>query len=244
LRRAEKGGAMARRVRRILAAGEPQGDVGRLKQLMDQVDSVGADAVALVGNLTREGGNLEDYRAIFKTLGPPRVQTFWVPGAADAPVSHYLRESFNMEMVYPFLHGVHGTMAVARGSSGYILFGGMGGEILDDPNAPRDEVSTLRYPAWEVEYRLKVLRELPHEYEKVFMFATLPAHKGLGQRGSEVLSQLIKTYEPRVALVAGGGGVRRELLASTLVVLPGSLARAEYAVVDIQNRELEPAKLD
>lgn len=235
---------MVTRVRRILAAGEPQGDVGKLKQLMDQVDRTGADAVALVGNLTREGGNLEDYRAIFKTLGPPRTQTFWVPGAADAPLSHYLRESFNIEMVYPFLHGVHGTVALARGASGYVLFAGMGGEILDDPNTPRDEVRTLRYPAWEVEYRLKVLRELTHEYDKVFMFATLPAHKGLHQRGSEVLAELIKTYDPRVALVAAGDGVRQELLGTTPVVLTGNLTRGEYAVVDIQDRKAKPAKLE
>ena len=232
---------MAGRVRRILAAGEPRGDVARLKQLMDQVDRTRADAVALVGNLTEEGGKLEDYRAIFKTLGPPRVETFWVPGPADAPLTHYLQESSNIETVYPFLHGVHGTVALG---SGYVLFGGMGGEILDDPNTQRDEVGALRYPGWEVEYRLKVLREFSHEYEKVFLFATLAAHKGLHQPGSEVLAELIKTYNPRVTLMAGGDGVRQELLASTLVVLPGSLTRGQYAVVDIQDRKAEPAQLE
>jgi Icc-related predicted phosphoesterase len=235
---------MATRVRRILAAGEPQGDVARLSQLMDQVDRTGADAVALVGNLTKEGGKLEDYRAIFKALGPPQVQTFWVPGPADAPLTHYLRESSNIETVYPFLHGVHGTVALSRGSSGYVLFAGMGGEILDDPNTPRDEVRTLRYPAWEVEYRLKVLHEFAHEYEKVFMFVTSPAHKGLQRPGSQALAELIKTYNPRVVLVAGGDGVRQELLGTTRVVLTGSLTRGQYAVVDIQDRKAKPAKLD
>jgi uncharacterized protein len=231
---------MARRVRRILAAGEPRGDVGRLKQLLDQVDRTGADAVALLGDLTEEGSKLEDYRAIFKTLGPPQVETFWIPGPADAPLTHYLRESSNIETVYPFLHGVHGTVALG---SGYVLFSGMGGEILDDPNTQRDEVGTLRYPGWEVEYRLKVLREFSHEYEKVFLFATSVAHKGLHQPGSEVLAELIKTYNPRVTLVTGGG-MRRELLANTLVVLTGSLTLGEYAVVDIQDRKVEFAKLE
>jgi hypothetical protein len=110
-----------RRVRKILAAGEPRGDVARLKQLVDQVDRTGADAIALVGSLTGEGGGIEGYRAIFKALGPPHLQTFWVPGPADAPVTHYLRESFNIETVYPFLHGVHGTVALG---SGYVLFAG------------------------------------------------------------------------------------------------------------------------
>jgi len=233
------------RVRRILAAGDPQGDVGRLRQLMDQIDRTDADAVALVGNLTGEADRPEDYRAIFKALGPPQVQTFWVPGPADVPLAHYLRESANIETVYPFLHGVHGAMALGRGPSGYLVFAGMGGEILDDPNTPRDEVGALRYPAWEVEYRLKVLRELAHDYEKVFLFATRPAHKGRQRPGSEVLAELIKTYDPRVALVAGGGdGVGRELLGTTPVVYTGSLTKGDYAVVDIQDRKAEPAKLD
>jgi hypothetical protein len=232
---------MARRIRRILAAGEPRGDVDRLKQLMEQVELAGADAVALVGNLTREGSGLEDYRAIFKTLGPPRVETFWVPGPADAPVTGYLRESSNIETVFPYLHGVHGTAALG---SGHILFAGMGGEVLDDPGTPRDEERALRYPAWEVEYRLKVLREFAHDYDKVLMFATPPAHKGLHQPGSDVLAELIKTYDPRVALVAGGDGVHHELLGRTLVVLTGSLARGEYALVDIQDRKVERVKFD
>ena len=169
------------------------------------------------------------------------METFWVPGPADAPLTYYLRESFSIETVYPFLHGVHGTVALG---GGYVLFGGMGGEILDDPDTQRDEVGALRYPGWEVEYRLKVLREFSHEYEKVFLFATMAAHKRLDQRGSEVLAELIKTHRPRVTLVAGGDGVQQELLASTLVVLTGSLTRGEYAVVDIQDRKAEPAKLD
>lgn len=105
-------------------------------------------------------------------------------------------------------------------------------------------MGALRYPGWEVEYRLKVLREFRHEYEKVFLFATVPAHKGLKQPGSEVLAELIKTHAPRVALVAGGDGVRHELLGSTLVVLTGRLTRGEYAIVDIQDRKVEPAKLE
>lgn len=119
----------------------------------------------------------------------------------------------------------------------------MGGEIVDDPDAEREEQQALRYPAWEVEYRLKVLRELAHDYQKVFLFTTVPAHKGLRRPGSEMLAELIKTYSPRVALVAGGEGVRKEMLANTLVVVPGSLARGEYAVVDVQDRTVKPAML-
>jgi Icc-related predicted phosphoesterase len=227
-----------RRVRRILAAAEPRGDVDLLSQLLGQVDQSGADAIALVGSLTGDGDK-KAYRALLKVLGQTRVQTFWVPGPKDAPIGAYLRESYNMETVFPFLHGVHGTLAL---SPDYVLFAGMGGQIVDDPDADREEQQALNYPGWEVEYRLKVCSAITHEYQKVFLFTTVPAHKGLQQSGSEVLAELIKTHSPRVAVIAGGDGVRHELLASTLLVFPGTLVRGEYAVVDLQDRTVEPAK--
>ena len=169
----------------------------------------------------------------------PRLQTFWVPGPRDAPVASYLRESYNLEAVFPFLHGIHGTIAL---SPDYVLFAGMGGEIVDDPETEREEQTALRYPGWDVEYRLKVIDALPTTTPRC-SFTTVPAHKGLDQPGSEVLAELIKTHNPRVALVGGGEGVRWELLGSTLVVLCGSLASGEYATVDLQDRTVEPARL-
>jgi len=231
---------MAQNPRTILVAAEPGEERGRLEALVAEVERTRAGALALLGSLTGAGGKPEAYRALFRTLGPAHVQTFWVPGALDAPLAGYLRESYNVETVFPFLHGVHGATAL---SSDHVLFAGMGGEIVDDPDAEREEQQALRYPAWEVEYRLKVLRELAHDYQKVFLFTTVPAHKGLRRPGSEMLAELIKTYSPRVALVAGGEGVRKEMLANTLVVVPGSLARGEYAVVDVQDRTVKPAML-
>jgi uncharacterized protein len=227
------------RVRRILVAAEPRGDIGRLTQLLQAVRPTGADAIALLGDLVGDGGQ-QAYRDVFRTLGEARLQTFWVPGPGDAPVASYLRESYNLEKVFPFLQGVHGTIAL---SPDYVLFAGMGGEIVDGPETDREEQTALRYPGWEVEYRLKVVDALTHEYPKVFLFTSVPAHKGLDRPGSEVLAELIKTHSPRVALVAGGEGFRKELLASTLVVLPGSLGIGECATVDLQDGTVEPAKL-
>ena len=94
-------------------------------------------------------------------------------------------------------------------SSDHVLFAGMGGEIVDDPDAEREEQQALRYPAWEVEYRLKVLRELAHDYQKVFLFTTVPAHKGLRRPGSEMLAELIKTYSPGSPSSPAGNPARR-----------------------------------
>ena len=103
-----------------------------------------------------------------------------------------------MELVYPHLNGVHGTFAIGPS---HVLFVGMGGKIVDEPESTRLEGERLRYPAWEVEYRLKTIGELK-DYEKVFLFATQPAHKGLHAAGSETLAELINTYRPQLAVVA------------------------------------------
>jgi Icc-related predicted phosphoesterase len=156
----------------------------------------------------------------------------------DAPLRDSLRESFNMEIAYPHLPGVHGTVALAPGD---VLFAGMGGEVSDDPETIREEEEFLRYPGWEVEYRLKVVREFDAS-EQVFLFTTPPAHKGLREPGSGALAELIKTYNPRVAVVGGAEPTQMEL-ARTLVVCPGRLDKGHYAIVDLGARTVAPATL-
>jgi len=133
---------------------------------------------------------------------------------------------------------VHGTVALGPGD---VLFAGMGGEIADDPETIRAEEALVRYPGWEVEYRLKVIREFDAQ-EQVFLFTTPPAHKGLREPGSEVLAELIKTYNPRLVIV-GGEEPAEEELGRTLVVCPGRLDRGHYAVVDLRTRSVEAATL-
>jgi uncharacterized protein len=160
-----------------------------------------------------------------------------VPGPGDAPVDHYLREAYNVEVVFPLLRGLHGTMAFALGP---VLFAGFGGEVSDDPDAARDESARLSYPRWEPEYRLKLVRELA-EHELVLLLATPPAHKGHGTTGSEALAELVGSHRPRV--VVCGGERRSETLGRSLVVAPGALDDGHYAVVDLHSREVEFAEL-
>ena len=135
-----------------------------------------------------------------------------------------------MELVYPHLNGVHGTFAIGPS---HVLFVGMGGKIVDEPESTRLEGERLRYPAWEVEYRLKTIGELK-DYEKVFLFATQPAHKGLHAAGSETLAELINTYRPQLAVVAGNG-VAETRLGRTLLVSPGRLEQGQYALIDLHS---------
>lgn len=227
----------SKRVRRVLCAAEPGGSEAAIEGLVETAERRDAQAIALVGELCGEHPGRDGYRSIFRALGAGGAPAFWVPGPRDAPVADYLREAANIEVVYPFLHGIHGTMAFG---AGYVLFAGLGGEVEDDPDAPRDELERLRYPRWEVEYRLKLLRELK-DYVLVLLFHTPPAHKGRAMAGSEVLAELVATYRPRLVVCAGERGTT--MLGRSLVVSPGRLTDGQCAVVDLRTHQVELEEL-
>ena len=224
---------MSSHVTRIVASCEPRGQSEEVERLLEAAREDGAEALALLGDLGADG-EAREYARLFRTVGRAGLPAFYVPGPRDAPFGKYLREAHNTEVVFPSMHGVHGTFAFAPG---YLLFAGMGGEIAPDPRHEREELEWLSYPGWEVEYRLKILRELK-DYQKVFLFGTPPAHKGLGEGGSEILAELVKTYAPALVLT-GGEGFRRERLGTSLVVGPGRLSEGEYALVDLSESEVE-----
>jgi Icc-related predicted phosphoesterase len=199
-------------------------------RLLAAAEDTNAQAIALIGDLGSQANGLRD---LFRALAGAGRPVFWVPGPDDAPVDRYLREAYNVEVAFPFLHGVHGTAAFA---SNQVVFAGMGGEISDNPEEPREERERLRYPRWEAEYRLKLLRELDYT-ELVFLFSTPPAHKGLALAGSEVVAELIGTYRPRLAVCGGERG--SVVLGRTLAIAPGSLAEGRYAVADLRERAVE-----
>jgi Icc-related predicted phosphoesterase len=191
-------------------------------------------AVAVIGDLGAGTDRRETYRSTFRSLAAAERPVFWVPGPGDAPIASYLREAHNIEIVLPRLHGVHGTAALAPGE--HVVVAGFGGEISDDPDHEREELSALSYPRWEPEYRLKLLREFP-EHQSVLLFHTQPAHKGRGTPGSEAVAELIGTWRP--PLVVCGGERGSELIGRTLVVSPGLLGDGHYAIVDLQGREAQ-----
>jgi uncharacterized protein len=219
------------RLMRLLCATNPGGSESVLDRVFEAADRHDAQVVALVGNLGEGAAAGETYRPLFHGLARAVRPTYWVPGPDDAPVDHLLREAHNLEVVASSTHCVHGTAAFAPD---HVLFAGLGGEISDDPDAARDEAQRLRYPRWEPEFRLKLLRDL-EEHQKVLLFWSRPAHKGSGAEGSDVLAELINTYRPRIVVCAGDRGVTT--LGKSLVVAPGSLADGHYAVADLHARE-------
>lgn len=229
---------MSTRVTRVLCAAHPRGSGDAIAHLLAGAERHDVHVVALVGDLSGGAGATDSYRSVFRALGEGGLPAYWVPGPNDAPIGAYLREAHNMEVVFPFLRGVHGTAAFAP--DGHVVVAGLGGEVSDDPDAERDEIRRLRYPRWEAEYRLKVINELA-EHELAMAFATPPAHKGRGEQGSEVLAELINTYRPR--LVVCGGERTSEMLGRTMVVAPGSLLDGHYAVVDLHAKEVDLQQL-
>jgi hypothetical protein len=228
---------MRRRISRILATAGPAGDPGMMDRLVAHATEAGADALVMLDGLAADEVQPREYRPLLKALAHANLPTFYLPGPQDAPVHAYLREAYNIEVVYPFMHGVHGGFAFGPG---YVVFAGVGGEILDDPDAPREEVERLRYPAWEVEYRFKVLHDLKG-YQKVFLFTTPPAHKGLHEGGSTVLAEMIKSYQPRVALISGPP--RQEWLGTSLVATAGRLADGECSLINLPEARVEESRL-
>jgi uncharacterized protein len=230
---------MARHFQKLLAVGGLNGEVEPLETLLGRIGEEPVDAVTVVGDLGAPWSKADTYRAVFKTLGHSGRSAFWIPGPNDAPLGDYLRESYNMEVAYPNLRGVHGTAVIGPD---HVLFAGIGGEIADDPEVVRSEEALIRYPGWEAEYRLKVLDEFK-DYLKVFLFATRPQHKGLHENGSEMLAELINTHRPRVVVTAGDEP-EEERLGTSLVVSPGRLDRGSYALVDLHEATVELRAVD
>jgi Icc-related predicted phosphoesterase len=215
------------RVQRLLCIADPRGSGEALQAMKEAATEGGADAVVVVGDLSSDEG--DDYRPVFRALGEIGLPAYWVPGPGDAPVAEYLHEAYNMEVVHPFLHGVHGTAALAP--DGHVLFAGLGGDVSDDPAEAREEEQHLRYPRWEPEYRLRVLREFD-ELQLVLAFWSPPAHKGSGAVGSEAIAELVATHRPRVVVCSGDRST--ELIGRSVVVAPGALGHGHYAIADLQ----------
>jgi uncharacterized protein len=221
-----------RRFTRVLCATGPEGSAEAAGRLVELARTREADALAIVGGLG--AGGPEALRGVFRSLGAAEPPVYWVPGPSDAPAADYLREAYNAEIAFPSLHGVHGTIAFSPDR--HVIFAGLGGEVSDDVDEAREETERLRYPRWEAEYRLKLLRELG-DHQLALLFWTAPLHKRENGSGSEALAELALTYRARLVVCGGPQAVRT--LGRTLVVSPGSFADGQYAMADLHTGEAE-----
>jgi hypothetical protein len=230
---------MAKAATKVLATSEPDGNVNAVRNFSRQARGLGAEAIALLGSLTPRNSDPKLYGHMLKALAEGGLPAFYIPGPEDAPFAEFLQEAVTFEIIYPHLRGVHGTFALDHG---HVLWSGWGGVIDDGPRARRDETESLTYPAWEVEYRLKCLRDLK-DYEKVFLFTSAPGHKGMHEKGSSVLAGIINTHIPRVVLIAGREQ-KQETIGRSQIVIVGSIAEGNYSFIDLRKRETTAGTLD
>lgn len=184
-----------------------------------------------------EKTDLEQYRAFFKGLGELRIPVYYIPGRSDAPIARYLREAFNYEIVYPHIRNVHKSFSFYRNHYEIV---GFGGEISDKQ---REDQFILRYPRWEVEYHLKIIRDL-RPMELLMLFSTPPYGGKLDMKngehlGSEVVEDFIKTYDPSYVFVGSGMEPGEEIIGTSHVINPGSLKDGQYAILNLRRKRIE-----
>ncbi len=192
--------------------------------------------VSLEKESDEEAGTWKDYELFFKGMGELKVPVFYIPGKFDAPIDRYLREAFNYELVYPHIRNIHKSFSFYRNH--YELVG-FGGEISEKT---REERFLLQYPRWEVEYHLKIIRDL-RPMELIMVFYTPPYGGKLDLKegrhtGSEVVEDFIKTYDPTFAFVGSGSEQGEEIIGTTHVVNPGALREGRYALLNLRRREI------
>ena len=77
----------------------------------------------------------------------------------------------------------------------------------------------------------------------MFMFATNPKHKGLGEEGSATVAEMINTYVPRIVLVAGEPR-KREIIGKSLVIKLGNVGEGSFVMVDLRKHEVTEGQLN
>ena len=186
--------------------------------------------------LEEEKEDLMLYERFFDSLGNLDLPVYTVPGRMDAPLHRYEKAARDHEITFPKIRSVHQGFAFFHE---YEIVG-LGGEITEHD---REDFFILRYPRWEAEYSLKFVFDL--KPRQLLMLFHTPPRSGefdlVGGRyiGSEVVTDLIKTFNPRYAFVGTLPTPRKGWVGDTLVVAPGALAQGYYAVVDLTDRSVE-----
>jgi uncharacterized protein len=221
---------------RILACAHLNGALDRLSELRGAVEAERPDLVVFAGNLVAADRPAASpdvearalHRAVHELAALPCPVAI-VPGEHDAPERRMMPILASQEWAEHRLLCVHGMPAVM----GELAVGGFGGRITEHE---REVESAVRYPAWEARYRMAFLTQVDQAL-LVLVFHTPPARVHdldlvHGRHtGSEAVTELIGTWSPKVAVVAGHHAARG-LYAATVVVSPGRLDHGEYTVFD------------
>ncbi len=255
---------------RFLLTTDLRGETKRIPQLLDAVKSERADALIFAGNIIGEDERVEAFRnalqrgetpvmeeealraledkavqayeAFFDAMGQLDIPVFVIPGYLDAPERLYLQASLNHEVVEPNVHMVHRSFVPLGGQN--LAITGFGGGISEDLRQCR---YVIVYPEWEVLFGFEFLRHV--KQQPFFVFHTPPRRGDIDLEkgvhvGKHVIEELIKTYDPRYAVVGGAlDGQGTVYIGPTLVINPGPLRDGHYAVLDTADDSVEFKRL-
>lgn len=227
---------------RIVACARLDGALDRLSELRRAVEEEQAEMVVFAGSLlgseqseARAGDRARGLHTAMHELAALPCAVAVVPGEHDAPERRVLPVLAGREWAEHHLYCVHGMGA----STGDLAVAGFGGRIT---GCERETESALHYPGWEAGYRTAFLAQR-EQAPLVMVFHTPPARvhdvdlvDGM-HVGSRDVTELIGTWSPPVAVVAGDLPSRQRY-AATVVVSPGRLDRGEYAVFDPRGRDV------
>jgi uncharacterized protein len=221
---------------RILAIAHVEGDLERVRELRAAVELERPDVLVCAGGIgatTPHVGEPVSLHRVVHDLAALPCPVAVVPGEQDAPEHRVLPILAAQQWIEHHLYCVHGMHAVVR----ELAIAGFGGAIVE---RERETETALRYPAWEARYRMAFVTQLDQPllalafHHPPAQVRSLDLVDGV-HAGSEEVTELIGTWNPRVAVVAGASP-GSELYADTVVVSPGRLDRGEYAVVDTRGR--------
>jgi Icc-related predicted phosphoesterase len=221
---------------KTLAFAHLNGNLDALEQLRETTAAERPDLVVFAGNATGPGERQAErdartFDALFRTLADLPGPVVIVPGEHDAPERAFLAASVSRLWVERQLHAIHGAFAVVRN----FAVAGFGGAITE---RERETERALRYPSWEVLYRMAFLREL--EQSLLLVFHHPPAEmKAIDlvdaqHIGQPAVTELIGTWRPKVAVVAGVEPGREEY-GDTIVISCGRFDQGDYAVFDARS---------
>jgi uncharacterized protein len=210
---------------RTLAFAHLDGELDRLEDLERVVAEERAELVVFAGSARADHRDADpeaprSLHRVLHVLARLPCPVAVIPGEHDWPERHVMPVLTGQEWSERHLHSVHGSFASVRTLS----VAGFGGQVTE---RERETDAALRYPGWEVRYRLAFLADLDQDLLLVFHHPPAQVREldlvDGNHTGSETVTELIGTWDPKVAVVAGARP-GSEVYGKTLVVSPGRFA--------------------
>lgn len=223
-------------MRRILVAGQIDGQLEKIDLLKKAVKDLRADLVVFTGGVVNadlrdrstEAELLRLWENFFDAIGSIAengVLTAVLPGPADAPLRHFLRLGMYEEGEHPKLHLIHATLLEDTD----VALCGVGGEITEHEELSETRVRTSRNLA---EYYLRKLWE-SDQSRKILVLSQPPTGQLGGAEGNPIVGEFLDSYHPALCLVGGATEHRGwQRVAHTLVINPGRLVDNSVAWYD------------